>query len=167
MGDCPVLNFDPHRWLAERGDRTVPNVATVATVATVRAETENSFPKESPATVATTATDCGWREHIARLDPRQPPEGLGLERWASLIADAMWLAESHGDAAAALGWSASDLFGRCDLPGWGGLADRLEGALHIALTDRVGHWRTDDLDGWLWRRTLRPMPTIWEVAAHG
>ena len=105
-----------------------------------------------------------WIAKLAAFSPYQPRSGIVADRWRTLLADARWLAECHGEAAAALGWTASDLFGLDPLPGWGGLADRLDGARHLALTDRIAHWRDDDLEGWLWRRTLRPMPTLWEFA---
>ena len=84
-------------------------------------------------------------------------------RWRWLVTDALWLARTHGDAAALLGWNASDLFGIDPLPGWGGLADRLEGARHVTFTDTVAHWRGDDLTGWLWRKTLTPKLPIWAL----
>jgi hypothetical protein len=104
---------------------------------------------------------------LATLSPDQPPTTFAPDRWRALVADARWLAERHGAAAAALGWTASDLFGLDPLAGWGGLADRLDGARQLALTDRTAHWRAEALDGWLWRRTLRPMPPLWEAAHHG
>lgn len=105
-----------------------------------------------------------WRERLARLDPAAPPAGCPADRWAQLVGDCLWLADRHGCNAAALGWTASDLFGLDDShDGWGGLADRLEGARRVTLSNSVAHWRSDDLEGWLWRRTLRPMRAIWEV----
>ena len=63
-----MLNFDPHRWLAER--EGTENVATVATVARVRAEFEKSVSQVSPATLATTATKsaCGPSINPAHID---------------------------------------------------------------------------------------------------
>jgi len=82
-----------------------------------------------------------------------------------LLGDARWLAETHAEAAEALGWTASDLFGLDDtLDGWGGLAYRLRGARRVTFTDAVARWHSDHEDGWLWRRTVRPMRTIWEIA---
>ena len=57
-------------------------------------------------------------------------------------------------------WLAGDLSGLDDQrDGWGGLADRMNGAF----TDSPARWQSDDLEGLLWRRTLRPMPMIREV----
>lgn len=105
-----------------------------------------------------------WQVALARLDAATAPQGFTSARWRQLVEDARWLADRHGSSAAALGWSASDLFGLDDtLDGWGGLADRLRGAKRVNFTDTVAHWRSDELDGWLWRRTLRPMRAIWEM----
>jgi hypothetical protein len=104
-----------------------------------------------------------WLARLAQLDPSQPPKRFGPERWPGLVADALWLARAHGQAAAGLGWRASDLFGLHDLPGWGGLAEQLCGARWLALSNTIGHWRGPDGDGWIARKTLRPMHTLWEV----
>ena len=45
----------------------------------------------------------------------------------------------------------------------GGLADRLEGARRLAFTSSVAHWRGEDCEGWLWRRTLTAKPVLWET----
>ncbi len=162
-----MLIFDPYRWLAERRTETPAPLAALATLAGGGPETENSVFKGPPAKPANPANPSGWCEALTRLNPRHPPEGMEPDRWRALVADARWLAERHGAAAAALGWTASDLFGLNPLAGWGGLADRLDGARQLALTDRTAHWRAEALDGWLWRRTLRPMPPLWEAAHHG
>jgi len=115
------------------------------------------FPRSVP------ANSRDWSRAIAGLHQGCPPEGIAPERWSMLVADAAWLCRTHGGAAAALGWTASQLFGLDPLPGWGGLSDRLKGSRRVTLTAAVGHWRTDDEEGWLWRGTLRPLPVIWEV----
>jgi hypothetical protein len=105
----------------------------------------------------------GWAAALAALDPSRPPASFDPDRWQWLLTDARWLCGNHGPAAAALGWSASDLFGIGPAPGWGGLADRLEGVHNLVLTVRIAHWRDADLEGWLWRETMRPMPLPWEI----
>ncbi len=110
-------------------------------------------------------TPADWQTALARLDAYQPPASISLDRWTVLVHDARWLASTNSASAFALGWNASDLFGLSDHAGEGGLADRLHGADHVAFTDTVAHWRSEVLDGWLWRKSLRPMPTIWEVAS--
>jgi hypothetical protein len=107
-----------------------------------------------------------WPLLISRIDPSRAPARYDPDRWRCLIDDARWLCRCHGEAAHGLGWSASDLFGVGAAPGWGGLADRLVGARKLLLTDRIAHWRGDEVEGWLWRQTMRPMPLIWDRAPH-
>jgi len=104
-----------------------------------------------------------WPDALAAIDASRPPAGFDPDRWRYLLTDARWLCRNHGQAAAALGWTASDLFGIDPLSGWGGLADRLEGARNLVLTDRIAHWRGADLEGWLWRCTLTAKPVLWEA----
>lgn len=106
----------------------------------------------------------GWAAALAAIDPHQPPSGFPLGWWRTLHSDCLWLCGHHGEAAASLGWSAGDLFGVADRPGWGGLADRLEGARRVVLTETVGTWRGEGLAGRLWRETLPAIPAIWEIA---
>ena len=104
-----------------------------------------------------------WVSALAALDTSRPPAGIAADLWHVVLADALWIARFHADTAAALGWSASDLFGLADYPGEGGLADRLEGARRLAFTSDFAHWRGDECEGWLWRRTLTAKPLIWEA----
>ena len=104
-----------------------------------------------------------WPAALARTDASRPPPGYDPARWQCLVTDARWLCRYHAPAAVALGWTASDLFGIGAAPGWGGLADHLEGVRNLVLTDRIAHWRGPDLEGWLWRETMRPMPPIWTI----
>ena len=105
----------------------------------------------------------GWVRQLARLDTSRAPAGIAPSLWPMILADALWIARVHGEAAAAFGWSASDLFGIGREPGNGGLADRLEGARWLAFTAGVAHWRGDDGEGWLWRRTLTAKPVLWDA----
>lgn len=104
-----------------------------------------------------------WAAALAAIDPGQPPSGFPLGWWRTLHSDCLWLCEHHAEAAASLGWSAGDLFGVSDRAGWGGLADRLEGARCVVLTEAVATWRGDGMAGRLWRETLPAMPAIWEI----
>jgi hypothetical protein len=97
------------------------------------------------------------------LDADAPPVGIAPDWWRVLLADALWLARNHAEAAAALGWDASDLFGVDPMPGWGGLADRLNGARSLAFTEGVAHWHGHEVEGWLWRRSLTAKPLLWEI----
>ena len=109
------------------------------------------------------ADPAAWCAALTALDSSRPPAGIAPDLWPQVLADARWIARSHGEAAVALGWSASDLFGIGREPGNGGLADRLEGARRLAFTSSVAHWRGEDWEGWLWRRTLTAKPVIWEA----
>jgi hypothetical protein len=159
MGDCPVLNFDPHRWLAEReGAESVATVATVATVARVHAELEKSVPQQSPATLATTATKPAsnpsatlweWHSHLAPLDFDHAPDGFTLNRWRQLHSDSWWLYENFASRAVRDAWSASDLFGVfVPHPGWGGLCDRLQGARNLKMAGPKAIWSHWGVPDW-------------------
>lgn len=159
MGDCPVLNFDPHRWIAERERAgSGQSVATVATVATVRAENQKSVLQGCPATVATPATRPAgnpavilqeWHAHLAPLDFDTAPDGFTLQRWRQLHGDSWWLYENFASRAIRDGWSAHDLFGV--LPwrsGWGGLCDRLQGARNLKMEGRKAVWSRWGVPDW-------------------
>jgi len=170
-----ALNFDPYAALAEiqNGGGLRANRAKRANLGPVRADPAPTLAPLaplalSPASIpkmdakAAPADPAWWQAALARLDAATAPEGLTPARWRELVEDARWLADLHGGSAAALGWNASDLFGLDDrLDGWGGLADRMRGARRMTLTDGLARWRSDQEDGLLWRRTLRPMRTLW------
>lgn len=80
-----MLNFDPHRWLAEREE--AESVAVVATVTGVRAKIEKSVSQVSPATVAKVATKL----------PRNPPINpthIDLSGFDVRDEDEGWIGES-------------------------------------------------------------------------
>ncbi len=106
-----------------------------------------------------------WTAALATINASRAPAGFDPDRWRYVLADARWLCRYHGPAAAALGWTASDLFGLALPNGIGGLADRLEGTRNLVMTDRIAHWRGADLEGRLWRETMRPMPPLWALGA--
>jgi hypothetical protein len=106
-----------------------------------------------------------WTASLAAIDASRPPAGFDPDRWRCLLDDARWLCRTHGPSAAALGWTSSDLFGLTLPNGIGGVADRLGGVRNLVLTDRIAHWRGANLEGWLWRETMRPMPLIWACGA--
>lgn len=152
-----MLNFDPHRWLAERGEGT-GRVATVATVPRVRADFENPFSRESPATLATLATEPprhpsdtlrAWHSHLAPLDFDRPPDGLTLRRWRELHGDSWWIYENFAARAVRDGWSARDLFGVfVARPGSGGLCDRLQGARNLKMEGPKAVWSRWGVQDW-------------------
>ncbi len=167
-----ALNFDPYAALAEiengsglranRANRAnpAPTLASLAPLALSPAQDA----KLAGGYVAP-AGPRQWQAELARLDAATIQEGYTAQRWLQLVEDARWLADWHACSAAALCWTASDLFGLDETrDGWGGLADRLEGARRVTFTDTVARWRSDHVDGWLWRRTLGPMQPIWEYA---
>lgn len=166
-----ALNFDPYAALAEiqNGEGLRANRANRANVNRGLALAPLAPLALSPAQNVKTnggliaPVSTAWKQAIARLDTDAPPYCFALTRWRQLVEDARWLADRHGASGAALGWTASDLFGLDPaLDGWGGLADRLEGARRVTLTDTVARWRSDELDGRLWRKTLHSMPKLWE-----
>lgn len=110
------------------------------------------------------ADPTAWTVALAAIDASRAPAGFDPDRWRYVLADARWR-RYHGPAAAALGWTASDLFGLALPNGIGGLADRLEGTRNLVMTDRIAHWRGADLEGRLWRETMRPMPPLWALGA--
>lgn len=96
-----MLNFDPYRWIAERGPAEHRrSVATVATVARVRAEIEKSDLQETAATVATPATLPGrqspssilrdWHGRLVTIDDCLAPVGCSIPWWQQACDDARW-----------------------------------------------------------------------------
>lgn len=116
-----------------------------------------------------------WSAALASLEASRTPAGIAPDWWATILADARWIARHHAGTAAALGWTAADLFGiRPDRgPRRGGVADRLDGARRLAFTAKVAGWAwtdgevprsADEYDCLLWRDDANPMPTLWEIA---
>ena len=152
------------RALKERNEpRAISAVSAIsvpiAAIGTIG--TNGTGPVSEISALPTPTVPADWAIALARIDASRPPGGFDPDRWHQLLTDARWLCRYHGPAAAALGWTASDLFGLALPNGIGGLADRLEGVRNLVLTDRIAHWRGTDLEGWLWRETMRPMPPIW------
>ena len=140
--------------VADCADTSAPVVHSVPIVPIVpRAVSQFEVPADPSA----------WLAALAALDTCRAPAGIAPDLWPILLADALWIARVHGDNAAALGWSASDLFGIGRQAGNGGLADRLDGARRLAFTSSVAHWRCEDCEGWLWRRSLTAKPVLWEA----
>ena len=163
-----VLNWDPFAALAEIQSRG-PLHTTGATPAT-----HNPPQSVAPVagvvrsgcqTVKTESLNCPshWRAKLAALDPDKPPQSMAPNRWRTLLSDARWLAEAHGPAAAALGWTDAQLFGIDGAQGWGGLADRLDGARRVALTDKTARWRNENETGTLWRKGCTGGVPVWEL----
>jgi hypothetical protein len=126
----------PYQKFSDRFKNSVSACApaTVATVATVEPESAiSATPQNQPTeTVAGIATVAGahlqteffaarsstdpkeWQRSIASLDIDHPPEDVPFRRWQTFVSGAArFLAGPFAEQAAALGWTALDLFG-CD-----------------------------------------------------
>ncbi|MGD9664939.1 MAG: hypothetical protein AB7U34_07015 [Novosphingobium sp.] len=86
-----------------------------------------------------------WREcleQIANLDWSTPIPGYDTARVSALRHDAVWLLENFASRAFRDGWAVGELFGLWpDKPGWGGIADRLDGSRSLKMTADRAHWR--------------------------
>lgn len=141
-----MLNFDPHRWIAEHSADD-PTLAGLAALAAVRPETENAVSAPEPAKAAKAANPQSvlrtWQNGLNSLDPRVPLHGIAKQRWHNLYDDAVWLAENFAVQAARDGWSTADLFGLWpDKAHYGGLADRLRGSRSLVMTADRACWRS-------------------------
>lgn len=156
-----MLNFDPHRWIAEHGptgNKMGQCVAAVAPVARAQPEKEKTFLQSTPATLATFATERPrnpaailrqWHTRLAPLDFDMPPDGWALNRWRQVHGDSWWIYENFASGAVRDGWSAHDLFGV--LPsraGWGGLCDRLQGARNLKIAEHKAVWSNWGVADW-------------------
>ena len=90
------------------------------------------------------------RAGLGRLDPARPLHQLDGGRWRRLLEDAEWVLDEFAPGAFADGWTAVDLFGLwwwdnagtlTLKDGWGGIADRLQGARSLKMTANRAHWR--------------------------
>ncbi|MCK9542485.1 MAG: hypothetical protein M0R03_10710 [Novosphingobium sp.] len=154
-----MLNFDPHRWLAERGTDAAPEISRLAALAGAHPKNENSSSAISAANpakaananvrLAPTATLRQWHRHLSALDDLDPPAGYELNWWAQAVRDAWWIYENFASRAVRDGWSAHDLFGV--LPwhhGWGGLCDRLRGARNLKMEGPKAIWSSWGVRDW-------------------
>jgi len=87
----------------------------------------------------------GWDVGVASLDPACPLGGYAPDRWARIINDCDRVIADFGQSAAALGWSAIDLFG-FPLGGaagvsLGGLVWRMDGGRLIAMDENSATYR--------------------------
>jgi len=106
-----------------------------------------------------------WRDGLASLDPDKPRNGIELRRWRRMLLDGDAFLNDWGEQAAALGWTADNLFAcppnagrRLDMDG---LVTGLEGRLVVLMTD--SHAMIDAGGGTLWRheRRDRPGAVLW------
>jgi hypothetical protein len=90
------------------GPESLCEAPTLATLATLAA----SGPDPSLFVAAPPSGVEEWRRGVSRLDIDQPPKGVPHSRWQSFVANATrFLAGPFVAPAAALGWTALDLFG--------------------------------------------------------
>lgn len=149
--------FDPWQWIRDNADAAEPPPPTLATLATLAAPGDwPSLPPE-------------WRAGLARLKGASPPHDNAAAS-GQLVADALGIADNWAAQAAALGWSAVDLFGvepngarRLDRDG---LAASLEGRKVVAVTSDAATIATPS--GGLLRHYRRDKPgsvPIWSAGA--
>lgn len=159
-----MLNFDPHRWLAE-----AEGVAEVADVAAADAHRENVKATQTPATAATVATDPRrelreWHHHLSRLDENTPPPGIAANTWFQLCLDAWWLYENHASYAIRHGWDRQSLFGvMAEYPLGGGLAQQLRSSRSLLWDGEIASSRLLGVTSRHHPIIARATPKIWEL----
>ncbi|MCB2051819.1 MAG: hypothetical protein KDE63_10355 [Novosphingobium sp.] len=85
--------------------------------------------------------------HLAEISSQVAPGAhavlmFDLSRASALRHDAVWLLENFASRAFRDGWTVGELFGFWpDKPGWGGIADRLDGSRSLKMTADRAHWR--------------------------
>ncbi len=128
-----ALNFNPHAALAEirsqdwlrAKEANRANLANDRVAATSLAPLAHLAlsPAQDPKWPEPPEAEGGaaaWQAALARVNACLPPHGACPARWFQIVEDAQWLADGHGDAAAALGWTSGDLFGLDSaLAAWG------------------------------------------------
>lgn len=155
--------FDPWQWIRDNTDDAPSPPPTLATLATLAASDDwPSLPAD-------------WRDGLTRLRDADKPLLGSAEPSSRLVADALELADTWAPQAAALGWSAVDLFGvepngarRVDRDG---LAASLEGRKVVAVTSDAATLSTRS-GGFLrhYRRDKPGSVPLWNVgrfATHG
>jgi hypothetical protein len=86
----------------------------VSTFSDQEQATGNPIIKNSPVLEDGRCVVRGWMEALAEIDPHRPPADVPLRRWMQLIDDiGRFIDRGFAKKAAALGWTALDLFG-CD-----------------------------------------------------
>jgi hypothetical protein len=111
-----------------------------------------------------------WAEGFARLAIATPPTGLLHETWWAIVDDAARFLDDWGWKAAAVGWSALDVFGvsmpppriRCEMAG---LLPAIAGGTVVAISSCSATIRSPSGQEVIWLR--RPQPNaiaVWELA---
>lgn len=159
-----MLNFDPHRWLAE-----TETVAAVADVARADALRESVRTTHTPATVATLATDPSrelrtWHQQLSGLDENSAPTGIAANTWFQLCLDSWWLYETHASYAIRHGWDRHGLFGvMTDYPLGGGLAQQLRSSRSLLWDGEIATFRLLGVASRRHPKLAANAPLIWQL----
>jgi len=145
-------------------------LASLATLAGAGVEGESIFAARRSADLKE------WERGVRRLDIDRPPEGVPYDRWQTFVANAArFLAGPFAEPAAALGWTALDLFG-CDSSrpfariDHAGLLWLLNGVRLVALSANTATIKTRTGAVQTWRRRPSGQQNLvlaWELPAAG
>ena len=164
MAKVPPALANFSRALAAENSTAPTTLATLATLAA---------PESDPAIFAARrSSDPGeWERGVRRLEIDRPPEGVPDGRWQTFVANAArFLAGPFAESAAALGWTACDLFG-CDRDrpferiDHAGLLWLLNGARLVALSADTTtiETRTGAVQTWRRRPSGQHVVLAWEL----
>lgn len=131
----------------------------------IRSDTEageGAFVPNVPNVPAPLTALKSWQQALLSLDPCQPREGFGIDRWQRLYDCSVWWFENYARQAAIDGWGTSDLFGLLrQVEGAGGLIDRLGNHRGLVMTADEARWRYLGKVPQLFRRGSWPNLTAW------
>jgi len=111
-----------------------------------------------------------WAEGFARLAVAPPPAGLSHETWWAIVDDAARFLDDWGRKAAAVGWSALDVFGvstpapriGCEVAG---LLPLIAGGTIVAISSSSATIRSPSGEEVVWLRRSHPgAVAVWELA---
>ena len=111
-----------------------------------------------------------WAEGFARLTVEPPPDGISIETWSAVVDDAARFLDDWGRKAAALGWSATDVFGLSIQPPrirseMAGLLPLVAGGTVVAISSASATIRSRSGDEVVWLRRSHPgAVAVWELA---
>ena len=140
--------FDPWQWIRDNADDPAQCPPTLATLATL------AGPGDWPSLPAE------WRAGLASLRDAARPLHISAAAWERLVSNTLGIADDWAAPAAALGWTALNLFGVNPGPGGrldrDGLAAGLEGRRVVAVTTDAATLQTPS--GGLLRHYRRDKP---------
>ncbi len=130
--------------VATVGSSEAPTLATLAGGECENADAPHHAPGPSTPAAVAKVGEASWREALLALSPgRDPCPGFRPGAWARVHANALDFVEKHGDKAAALGWTAEELFGVH--PASGVVRPDCCGALMLSRGVRVVQVRPDQI----------------------